>query len=247
MVQVKKFGSEGGGVLWCHPGGTNCVVKVKKVLTPEGADGERYFNHPAADAAHYDPDLDALTQQMNSLVDAAQQRGLAGGRKAPGLQVGFLRTPNGYLPVWKRDVADNERLEDLVDVSTLTPLGSMSDEAVSAHLRLASQTAAGDWYVYKKTTTEYTCESGNGNCYVTVASADGFRTVTDSIYFPKVDEGSPVYDPELATLADELNAALNATQKTALQRTGTSPTEREIGLAFEEDGLTVVWKVVRRS
>lgn len=237
-----KFGSEGSGILWCHPGGTNCLTTM---VADENGGARQYFSHPKEGEEYYDRELSRLATDINELVATTERREKESGKRDASLEIGFLRTSNGYLPVWKRNVSESERLEDLVDVSSLKPLGTMSDEDVKSYLQIESNFGGdGEWFRHTGGGV-YRCKGAGMSCYVTAASRDGFKTIKDSNYFPKVEPSSPVYDPALSDLADKLNAALNATQKA--NRPNLPEPQPEIGLAIEEEGIAVVWKIVERD
>ena len=222
---------------------TEIIVLPPKIADEFGSEfSTKYFTHPDEGDEYYAKELDLLAQNMNDLVEATQRRGKESKGRDAALEIGFLRTINGYLPVWKRDVSKSERLEDLVDISILKPLGSMTGEDVKAYLQIEG--SDGTWYAYEKSGGIYKCKGSGEGCFVTVASVDGFRTSQDSNYFPKVAASSSVYDPDLSDLADKLNAALNATQKNEFERSRQSEPRLEIGLAVGENGIQVVWKIV---
>ncbi len=240
---AKKFGSEGSGIVWCHPGGTNCITP--KIVNIIENDRKTYFIHPAEADEYYDKDLSDLTNQMNELVASTEASEKAQKKRDAALEIGFLQTSNGYLPVWKRNVSDNERLEDLVDRNSLTPLGSMEPEEVKAYLQIEAENGSdGTWYGYKRSGGTYKCKGAGMGCFVTVASMNRYKDISESNYFPKVAESSPVFDPALRDLANKLNAALNDTQKKHFRAEPTAEITREVGLALDDEGISVVWKVL---
>ena len=143
-----KFGSEGSGILWCHPGGTNCITSVE--AENDSQDPKRYFTHAKeGDESHY-KELSRLATDMNELVAKAERLEKQGGKRDALLQIGFLRTRGGFLPVWKRNVVQSERIEDLVDPSSMKPLGSMSDQEVKSYLQIESDfDGEGEWHTHR--------------------------------------------------------------------------------------------------
>ncbi|OED00939.1 hypothetical protein [Rhizobium sp. YK2] len=244
MVFYKKA-SAGGGTVWCYKKGNACVVSVVDDAGERGV-VRRYFSWPSPESREYDAALAELSNNLNDIVNQIQARERRMGKKDRKLEIGFLRTDHGFLPVWKRDVAEHERLEDLVDVSSLRDLEAMSDGDVSKYLQIQSR-YKGTWHAYKVDPAGiYHCSRPGGGCFVTAASMNDDDGAEMSNYFPKVAENSPVYDAALAEVSDRLNAAINEVQQREKQNSARD-SRLEIGLVVTEIGFQPIWKIVTRS
>lgn len=250
---MTKKGSEGSGIVWCHDTGTNCV-------TFANGNGEEtgparlipLFARVQQDSPVYDAALDELSVAMNQMVRETQLNGQSDQRKDSQVQLGLLRTGSGFLLVWKREVSDTERLEDLVDIDTLTDLEAMTDEQLNSYLRIdnkGKELAGGEWRAYTVSGGIYRCRGAGMGCFVTALEKkpETELLAADSAqaggYFPTVHDDSPVYDSALNALAGRLDALVSQTQARELQAANRTPQER-IGLAITGRGLLPVWKVV---
>ena len=237
-----KKASEGSGIVWCHDHGDRCAVAAIRPQQPR-------FLLARADRSspEFDDALDELSVGMNLVAEDAQIRGQRE-RNRDDIQVGLLRTGSGFLPVWKREVQDDERLGDLVDVDSLTDLDSMSDDDLGSFLRVDA--AGGTWKAYSKDEHGvYTCSGAGMGCFVTaldslpeaeLAAADPRRS---SGYFATVDQDSPVFDATLQELAGTLNRLLSNIEERE-KKDSTKHAGQRVGLAITESGVLPVWKVL---
>jgi hypothetical protein len=140
-LKVKKDGgdagdwrnhSSSGGVVHCHHAGMSCFVTVKAGVS-QSASGSKYFADVDRESPLHDPALSTLSLEMNDLVGKAQAAASRYNEKDARLQIGFVSTGAGLLPVWKRVLADNEQLEEVTDAATLTHLDALSEEQLDAH------------------------------------------------------------------------------------------------------------------
>jgi len=238
-----KKASEGSGIVWCHDEGDRCVA----VFAPDVAEQPiLLFARADRDSPEFDAALDDLCVSMNRVVNDTQVSGRRD-RDRDDIQIGFLRTGSGFLPVWKRDVLYTERLGDLVDVDSLTDLDVMSDDELGSYLRVNED--AGDWRAYTVSGGVYTCSGAGKGCFVTALDAvSDLRAVTASPtrsgdYFPTVHEESPVFDPALQELAGTLNTLVSDTEAREKQK-ATRDSRHRIGLVLTGRGLLPVWKIV---
>ena len=126
--------STSGGVVHCHHAGMSCFVTVKA----EGADAG-YFESVGQNSPVYDAGLATLTRKMNQMVSEAQTSGLRAASRDPALQIGFVSTSAGLLPVWKRVLASTERLDDVTKGQPVTHLEMMSPSEQDAHFGVRGQ------------------------------------------------------------------------------------------------------------
>ncbi|MFG2987699.1 hypothetical protein ACGFYQ_42205 [Streptomyces sp. NPDC048258] len=237
--------SEGGGIVWCHDSGTACIT-----FTDESK-AMSLFARVDQSSPVYDAALDELSLDLSGLVEETQagERGEQG--KGSELKIGFLATGSGFLLVRKRVVGKTERLEDLVDIQSLTDLESMTSDQLAAYLRInlgvTEENAAGQWrrhYVSEAgregghASGVIHCRGAGKSCFVTLSATQGQAVVGN--YFPTVGQDSPVYDPSLHELTVKLNSRLNEAQE---QKTHRDP-RAQIGLVITGRGLLPAWKVV---
>jgi hypothetical protein len=237
---ASKKGSEGSGIIWCHDSGSDCLTFVEDETKPELLP---MFARARHDSPVYDGALDELSRRLTDMAAAAHAQRTRRDVAGADTQIGILKTGAGFLLVWKRDVSSTERLEDLVDVDSLTDLDAMSDAERDSYLGLR-ESDGGEWRrgLAARDSGLYHCRSAGENCFVSVemvrADAGAVEPTTTLTYFPTVDEGSPVYDRDLRELASRLNAAINEVQANgAADRPG-----QHIGLTITDRGLLPVWK-----
>jgi hypothetical protein len=237
-----KKASEGSGIVWCHDTGDRCAVAATDTLEQPTF----LFARTDRDSPEFDAALDELSVSMNRVANDTQVSGQRDHGRDD-IQIGLLRTGSGFLPVWKREVLDTERLKDLVDVDSLTDLDVMSDDELGSYLRINED--AGDWHAYTVSGGIYTCSGSGMGCYVTALDVDpDLKVVAASStrsggYFPTVHEESSVFDPALHELAGTLNSLVSDTESREKQKATRDPRQR-IGLAVTERGLLLVWKIV---
>ncbi|MEU0054445.1 hypothetical protein [Streptomyces sp. NPDC006309] len=232
-VVANKKGSEGSGIVWCYGEGTRCSAHVT-----DKAEHPRFlFNRRSRTLPEFDAALDELSVSLNRVADDTQVTGRQNHGRDD-IQIGLLRTGSGFLPVWKRDVLDTERLEELVDVNTLTDLDVMSDDELGSHLRINED--AGEWRAYTTSGGVYDCTGAGMGCFVTAVDA---KAGGSGGYFATVQEESPVFDPALHELAGRLNTLVSDTESREKQK-GTRDPQQRIGIAVTKDGLIPVWKIV---
>jgi hypothetical protein len=235
-----KKASEGSGIVWCHDQGNRCIAFAPEI--PELP----IFLKADRDSPEFDAALDELSVSMNRVANDTQVSGRRD-RGRDDIQIGFLRTGSGFLPVWKREVLYTERLEDLVEVDSLTDLDVMSDDELASYLRINED--AGDWRAYTVSGGVYTCSGAGMGCFVTALDVvPDLKVVAASPtrsggYFPTVHEESPVFDLALHELAGTLNTLVSDTESREKQKATRDPRQR-IGLAVTEGGLLLVWKIV---
>jgi hypothetical protein len=236
---ASKKASVGSGIVWCHDSGDTCIAFADNATVPERL---AMFARVEQDSPVYDAALDELSQRLTDLTDAVHSQRQKREAASAETQLGFLRTGAGFLLVWKRVVPNTERLEELVDVDSLTDLDAMTIDQRDSYLGL-QEADSGDWRTYTVSGGVYRCKGAGKGCFVTEEAlridADSRKTAT---YFPAVGEDSPVYDRALRELADRLNAAISEAQTQAANSTR-SRTVEHIGLAITERGLLPVWKL----
>ncbi|MFF1643486.1 hypothetical protein ACFVXA_38895 [Streptomyces sp. NPDC058246] len=247
----RQKASEGGGIVWCHDSGSACLTfaEVKGSTQPEFIS---LFAKVEQNSPVYDPALDELSDSLNRLVTETQ----AGGRYEQGegkeVKIGFLVTGDGFLLVRKRGVGKEERLEELVDIETLTDLDSMTSDQLAEYLRIRREGGknAGQWRRHTVTqksdpdpssTGIIICRGGGKSCFVTALAPQGATVIGN--YFPTVAQDSPVYDPSLHELIGKLNSLLNETQVREKQKSSRDPMA-QIGLVITGHGLLPAWKIV---
>lgn len=238
-----KKASEGSGIVWCHDQGSSCHTSVKT------KDGSNVTGKPFASVVQnslfFDSALNSLSEKLNSLVNDTQTQAIDGQHKDVGLQVGFLRTGSGYLPVWKRLVLESEKLEDLVNISTLTDLDVMTLDQIDAYLQLKDSGATNGWWRHSTSGGVVHCHQGGMSCYVTVKEqVSGSRQTTT--FFAEVPVGSPVYHTALAELTTKMNHLVSKTEAEAIKSLG-EDSKLEMGFIATGSGLLPVWKRVIRG
>lgn len=231
---MAKKASEGGGVVWCHDSGSACIVHMK-----ERGSG-LFFARAQTDSPVYDAALAELSDKMNEVLKQTQTTATLAD-KNKGLEVGFLKTGAGFLPVWKRDVGETEKLHELVDVATLTHLDEMTFDEMGAYLKIQTVLGGdGTWYTYHVKGGVIHCSGSGMACFATVMKA--FSDSAPS-YFPKVGQNSPVYNAALAGLSDKLNDLVAEAQSQGKKASARDP-KAQIGLVITGFGLLPVWKIV---
>jgi hypothetical protein len=235
IVMAHQKASEGSGIVWCHDSGDACITVDKAKFFAKVDQGSRV----------HDADLVELSSKLNALVNETEIRE----KKKPGrdskLQIGFLVTGAGFLPVWKRQVLASERLEELVDIKSLVDLEAMTNDQLNAHLGLKAKDG-GEWrrhYVTKSADDGVIHCSGAGkSCFVTASQKPSAGSALMSNFFPTVDQKSPVFDAALGDLANKLNTLVNETQARG-GKPGKDP-RIQIGFVITGSGLLPVWKIV---
>jgi hypothetical protein len=239
-----KKASEGSGIIWCHDRGNRCIAAIEPDIPEQPI---FLFARADRDAPGFDAALDELSVSMNRVANDIQASGRTD-RSRDDIQIGVLRTGSGFLPVWKREVLYAERLEDLVDVDSLTDLDVMSDDELGSFLRIKE--AAGEWRTYTVSHGVYRCRGAGMACYVTALEevepefrAEADRQPRSGGYFATVQEESPVFDPALNELAGTLNTLVSDTEVREQKKETKDPRQR-IGLVVTPHGLLPVWKIV---
>jgi hypothetical protein len=226
-----KKANEGGGLVWCHDTGDSCHTSVEP---------EKPFAFVGKQSEFFDAPLETLAEKLNLLVGETQATEKNKQNKDPKVQIGFLRTGAGYLPVWKRQVLDSESLGDLVDVKSLTDLDAMTIQKRDAYLKVRiDEGKDGAWRNHSSKGGVVHCHHAGMSCFVTVEASSGQMTT----YFAEVNQGSPVYDAALATLSSKMNAAVRETQAAAMQSQSKDP-RLQIGFVSTGAGFLPVWKRV---
>ncbi|MFD0033046.1 hypothetical protein ACFVJK_33185 [Streptomyces sp. NPDC127172] len=238
-----KKASEGGGIVWCHDSGNECVTYYEE----ESAESRSLFAAVEQNSPFYDSSLDELSGKLNGLVGEVRGRG-DGGRGSE-LRIGLLKTGVGFLLVWKRQVKPSERLEDLVDVGSLTDLSSMTSDQLNEYLRIDrdDESSGGVWRKHYTTATGddglIHCVGAGKSCFVTALRQSVDSSLVGN-YFPTVTQDSPVYDPGLHDgLTAKLNDLVHEVQARGRQNSKSDP-RVQIGFVITGRGLLPAWKLV---
>ncbi|MFJ5270583.1 hypothetical protein [Streptomyces sp. NPDC088358] len=241
---ARKKASEGSGIVWCHGRGSTCIAFAED--RKETAEPEFLSPFARADQSSpvYDATLNELSDNLNGLVRGTQNRSRAERGKDPELKIGFLATGAGFLPVWKREVRDSERLEDLVAIESLTDLDSMTSDQLDTYLRIDNEDGenGGEWRSHRVSGGVIRCKGNGMSCFVTTLKPSEDSKLIGK-YFPAVAQDSPVHDPSLDELTVKLNSLVNETQTQERQKSNRDP-KAQIGFVITGHGLLPAWKIV---
>lgn len=244
--------NEGGGVIWCHDTGRTCITFTDDDKTKNGV----FFLQVASTSPVFDGPLGEMAKTMNRIVNEVQETERSAQNRDPKLKLGFLLTGSGFLPVWKREVAYDERLEDLVDKNSLTDLDGMSYDRLGAHLRILSDEGTdgggnltGEWRAWWRDSAGIVhCSGAGGGCFVTHLEEEMLSEDSPQagIYFPATHPDSPVFDPVLNKLAADLNNVVSETQARE-KRNSSRDSRAVIGFIVASSGFVPVWKITQET
>ena len=130
-MPLKKGSVEPDGTILCYGSGIRCI----STLTDEGDDGGEEKTLPtfldaySSDSARYDKDLSDLANKLNSLMKETHEK-----RKNRELTLGLLMMDRGMLPVWKRQLDDDDDPSNYAAMEELVHLDGKTDEEIAQAL-----------------------------------------------------------------------------------------------------------------
>ena len=123
---AKKCHITSDGRVVCWSEGFRCVV-----ASVEAFSSDTFFAVGRNETAAHDKTLSDLATKLNELIKAAEQKA-----PSPQSKLGFLKTRQGLLPLWKIDVPNDEDIGKYAPLDSLRLMDDMDDSVLSQALKL---------------------------------------------------------------------------------------------------------------